>query len=201
MAFKTWSLLYFIIHRTAMTIACFVSAMSVCASSGKPPSSFVDEGACPFECCTYREWTVEADTLLLVKPEDPAKIIGKARKGTKVRGLTGIVIVTKPGQIEVLRPHTGESGRTYKPGDTVWVYTERGEGFFRVWYNGEIYDEEASFMYQDRGGQERCVDEGTCWGKRRNFPLSVWWVKVKISDGTVGWSKTPENFGNIDACG
>jgi hypothetical protein len=187
--------------RTVIAIACLVSGVSVWANSVHAPSSFIDEGACPFECCTYREWTVKADTPLHAKPNDTAKIIGKARKGTKVQGLTGLVIVTKPGQIEVLRPHTGESGRAYRPGDTVWVYTERGEGFFRVWYKGEMYDEEASFMYQDMGGWDRCVDEGNCWGKRKSFPSSVWWVKVKTSNGTVGWSKTPENFGNVDACG
>lgn len=38
-----------------------------CASSSGPPAlrlPFEDHGACPFECCTYREWTVEEPTVL-----------------------------------------------------------------------------------------------------------------------------------------
>lgn len=188
--------------RWAVAVACLLSAAtSFGASSRRPPASFSDAGACPFECCTYREWTVQKDTPLRAKPNDAARRIGTARKGTKVQGVTGVVIVTKPGRIEVLKSHTGESGHAYKPGDTVWVYTERGEGFFRVWHDGEMYDEEAAFMYQGKGGFDRCVDEGSCWGRRKSFPSSVWWVKVRTAGGTVGWSRTPENFGNVDACG
>jgi hypothetical protein len=113
-----------------------------------------------------------ADTPLLDKPKNNSRVAGKALKGTKVQGLTGIVILTDPGKIQVLRPHTGESGKTYTPGETVWVYTELGEGFFKVWYRGEMYNEEAFFMYQDRGGWARCVEDGTCWGKRISFPKS-----------------------------
>lgn len=165
------------------------------------PNSISEKGACPFECCTYREWTVVTDTLLLEKPNDSAKLVGKAVKGTTVKGLTGIVTVTKPGKLEVLRDHTSESGHSYKQGDTVWIYTERGEGYFRVWYNGDSYDEEATFMYQGMGGWDSCVDAGACWGKRITFPESIWWVKVKTKKGIIGWSRHHEGFDNMDACG
>ena len=188
------------VKSVAAVLVCLV-CLAAGASSPQPPPSLTDEGACPFECCTYREWSVEADTPLLARPDDRAPVIGKASKGTKAQGITGIVIVTNPGRIEVLRPYTSESGRRYKPGDIVWVYTERGEGFFTVWYRGEMYDEEATFMYHDRGGWDGCVEKGTCWGKRKSFPVSIWWVKVKSSDGTVGWSRAHRNFGNMDACG
>jgi hypothetical protein len=32
-------------------------------------------------------------------------------------------------------------------------------------------------------------------------PKSVWWVKVRNRQGKIGWSREPENFGNIDQCG
>jgi hypothetical protein len=161
----------------------------------------ISEGACPFECCAYREWSVLADTPLFEEPKDGSRVVGNALKGTKVQGLTGVVMVTEPGKIEVLRSHTGESGKTYEPGEIVWVYTELGEGFFKVWHNGEMYEEDAFFMYQDKGGWARCVDEGTCWGKRISFPNAVWWVQVKTSDGITGWSLSHQNFGDMDACG
>lgn len=141
------------------------------AAEPRPPESMTEEGACPFECCTYREWTVLVDTPLREAPNDRARILGKARKGATVQGLTGIVIVTKPGQMEVLRDYSSaESGHSYQRGDIVWIYTERGEGFFEVWHDGETYDEEAAFMYQDRGGRASCVDAGTCWEREWRSP-------------------------------
>jgi len=129
-------------------------------------------------------------------------VVGQTRKGTTVTGITGVVIVTKPGQLEVLKDYRSpDSGHSYKRGDAVWIYTERGEGYFRVWHNGQSYDEEATFMYQDMGGWDACVAADTCWGKKISFPESLWWVKVKTKKGATGWTKKHENFGNIDACG
>lgn len=172
------------------------------ATELRPPETLREEGVCPFECCTYREWTVLADTPLRAAPDETAKFVARARKGTKVDGLTGIVVVTRPGEIEVLRDYTSaDSGHAYRRGDRVRVYTERGEGFFRVWHDGESYDEEAAFLYQDRGGWASCVDAGTCWGRRVSFPESIWWVQVRTKEGAVGWTRRHENFGDMDACG
>lgn len=46
-----------------------------------------------------------------------------------------------------------------------------------------------------------CVKQGTCWGKRKKFPKSIWWVKMKTKSGLIGWTKEHQNFGNMDACG
>jgi hypothetical protein len=189
-----------ILKAFAVSVSLLTGAAYAATPAVQPPTSLTDEGACPFECCTYREWSVKADTPLLEKPADGSKIVGKALKGTRIQGLTGTVIVTTPGQIEVLRPHTGAFGKEYKAGDTVWVYTERGEGYFKVWHRGEMYDEEAGFMCHDMGCWDRCVEEGTCWGQRITFPKSLWWVKVRTKEGVVGWSKSHENFGDMDAC-
>lgn len=187
--------------RKLILIAVLNCYSSVSTATDLHPATFSDEGACPFECCTYREWSVKADTLLLEKPFGEAKVIGKVLAGDKVQGLTGTVIVTKPGEIEVLRPVSEETKRTYQVGDTVWVYTPIGEGFFKVWYQGQMYDEEAVFMYHNMDGWAGCVDDGICWGNRISFPQIVWWVKVKTSAGVVGWTKDNQNFGNMDACG
>lgn len=186
----------------AITLAvAAVSGSYAATPTAQPPKSLISEGACPFECCTYREWSVLADTPLLEKPKNGSRVVGNALIGAKVQGLTGIVIVTEPGKIKVLKPHTGESAKTYKPGEIVWVYTELGEGFFKVWHNGEMYEEKAFFMYQDIGGFDTCVDDGTCWGERIGFPKSVWWVQVKTNDGIIGWSLSHQSFGEMDACG
>ena len=29
----------------------------------------------------------------------------------------------------------------------------------------------------------------------------VWWVKIRLPGGAVGWSNEPDRFGNKDSCG
>ena len=153
-----------------------------------------DVGACPFECCTFREWTVEADTQLHARPVVKSPVIASAKKGSKVLGITGTVVVTKPGEFQVRTP--GVDG--YAVGDSVWVYTQLGEGYFKTWHKGDWDRLEAAFMYE---GATSCEDDHTCWGVRKSFPKSVWWVKVKNQRGLIGWTKDHLNFGNLDSCG
>ncbi len=44
------------IRRNAVLLACSLLGAGVAAPQDKPPLPYIDQGACPFECCTYREW-------------------------------------------------------------------------------------------------------------------------------------------------
>jgi hypothetical protein len=37
---------------------------SLAQRNSKPPQPFIDRGACPFECCTYRSWDVTEPTVV-----------------------------------------------------------------------------------------------------------------------------------------
>ena len=54
---------------------------------GSPPSLYVSKGACPFECCTYREWTANRDLVLTDHPD--GKPIARFRKHEVVSALAG----------------------------------------------------------------------------------------------------------------
>ena len=45
------------------------------AGEQKPPNVYIDKGACPFECCTYREWVAHTDVTLLESPNGK-KVVG-----------------------------------------------------------------------------------------------------------------------------
>ena len=45
--------------RTA-AITGLLLALTQTPHSGAPPMPYIDQGACPFECCTYRDWVAEA---------------------------------------------------------------------------------------------------------------------------------------------
>jgi hypothetical protein len=172
-------------------IILLMSVMPLLAEENIHPTTYIDEGACPFECCTYREWIVKETADIQISPDMKSQIIGTAVKGDKVDGVTGIVIVDSPGKVEVVK-----ECKSYKKGDIIWVYTYLGEGFYKVWFDGKMYVEDVYFM----SGWAKCTKDGTCWGKVIAKPQSTWWVKIKNKAGIEGWSNKPQNFGNNDSC-
>jgi hypothetical protein len=162
-----------------------IFATATLGQNSRPPIPFVDKGACPFECCTYRDWTVDKPTAVRSTMSDRSRIAFRLRKGEKVRGVTGIVVTSQPGEMRVLK-RTKIGRFIAKPGDRLYLLTYIGEGFHRVWFKGKISEEET-------------YDETKF--RQIRAPRSVWWVKVRNARGQIGWSREPDNFGNKDQCG
>jgi hypothetical protein len=166
-------------------------------SQSNPPAVYVDKGACPFECCTYRKWRAEKTTIAYARPDKGSKVIGKFKAGARIVALTGQVRTVVPGKFVVIKAH-GE----YKPGDVLWVYTPLGEGFYKVWFNGKMFDEQLDYV---TGPFERtipkCEETPDCWGKLERELQVDWWVKIRSADGWIGWTNQAENFSNKDGCG
>ena len=160
-----------------------------------PPSTYVDKGACPFECCVYRAWNVTADTVAYARPDTKASRVGLLRAGKMVEAITGEVHVT-PGRFVVKKRHA-----EYKPGDILWVYTYLGEGRFRVWRKGAMQEEDLGFSPYGGSLGARCESGERCWGELERELAFTWWVKVRSLEGWEGWSDQPGHFGNKDACG
>jgi hypothetical protein len=143
----------------------------------KPPSIYVDKGACPFECCTYREWVARTD-LTLVDSPDGKKVVAQIKKGENVLALTG-EIHSVP--LQIVSPHDYPDAGV-KAGDTIYMLHYEGEGFWKVWHDGKLVE------------IDNLPDKGT-------KPKTTWWVKLKTSSGAVGWTVEHHNFENQDACG
>lgn len=150
-----------------------------------PRLPYYDRGACPFECCTYREWSVVKPTAIRKAMNDTSPIVARLKTGEKVKGMTGVVITTEPGIVEALKRTTVGNMRV-KPGERVYVLTNQGEGFAKVWFKGRVVQGEP-------------YDESIF--KLIRPAKSVWWVKIKDRRGKIGWSRLPENFDNVDQCG
>ncbi|MBP6003532.1 MAG: hypothetical protein KA746_08885 [Pyrinomonadaceae bacterium] len=151
----------------------------------KPTIPFVDKGACPFECCTYREWTVDKPTVVRAAMRDGSSIAFRLKKGERVKGVTGVVVTSRPGEVRVLK-RTKIGRFTANKGDTLYLLTYIGEGFHKVWFKGKISEEETYDPAKFREIRQ---------------PVSEWWVKIRNSRGQTGWSREPDNFGNKDQCG
>lgn len=160
-----------------------------------PPSPYVLKGSCPFECCTYRTWSVEAETTLYAQPDLESKQIGVLKAHETVEGVTGEVH-SIPVRFIVHRAY-----QDYKPGDIVWVYSYEGEGYFQILRNGKLVSEELGFSPYGGSSGNRCQDdEQYCWGTLEKEMSNTWWVKIKSKNGLEGWSNRANNFGNTDAC-
>jgi hypothetical protein len=158
------------------------------AGDAAAPLPHVDEGACPFECCTYRTWTVETATSLHAKRDRGSAIAFSLQPGDSAAAVTGAVITTEPGLVTVLQdtllatqaPHQAHAG------DVLQTLHYRGEGEWLVWLDGNA----------------RTVSDIDGPGFRTEREPSVeWWVQIRSAAGKLGWTDQPENFGNKDACG
>lgn len=162
----------------------------------KPPALYVDKGACPFECCTYRKWKTEKTTIAYARPDKKSGTVGSFKAGSRVVAITGEVR-SSPGSYVILKAH----GK-YKPGDVLWVYTPLGEGFYKIWFKGKMYQEELEYMSGPfEQSSPKCEETPECWGKLKTEMRVEWWVKIKSSNGWVGWTNEADHFGNKDACG
>jgi hypothetical protein len=139
----------------------------------EPPALFVDEGACPFECCTYGEWIAEHGIELMDAP-DGKRVMGYIKGGEKVTAIGGEVW-TVPYK---LPGNTAGEPPTY-------LLTYQGEGYYRAFKGGKYMIEgvEAS-------------DAGVPLGK----PESTWWIKIRTLQGTEGWTKDSNGFDGKDSC-
>ena len=86
-------------RRLFAAISAVVISMVLCQTTYSdegpkaPPHVFVDVGACPFECCTYRQWTTKKSTSLFDRPRG-RQVVATLSEGDVVQGMTGEVIST-----------------------------------------------------------------------------------------------------------
>jgi hypothetical protein len=173
-----------------------LASLAIVKAQSKPPARYIDRGACPFECCTYRVWRTEKNTVAYARPSKRSKQVGLFTTGSNVVGITGEVR-TIPGKFVITKQH----GK-YKPGDVLWVYTPLGEGFYKVWFGGRMYQEALDYVsgpYEQ--SHPTCDETPDCWGRLKRKMRVEWWAKIKSASGWVGWTNETENFSNMDACG
>jgi hypothetical protein len=152
---------------------------------------FEDKGACPFECCTYREWTVNADTVFYYNPRKEEREAFALKKGETVKGLTGVVITLKPGRAMVKKAVTLglDDQIDVKAGDILDTLHYEGEGVFKFWFRGKIYSDEIPFPGEENDSI-----------KTESAPETIWWVQVQNAKQQTGWSKETDHFDHMDSC-
>ena len=149
------------------------------------PKIYIAKGACPFEYCTYRQWSVLAGTVLFNQPQG-TQPVAKISKGQWVTAITGEVHLV-PAPMKVVFEH----GR-FHVGDQAYLLTNEGEGVMKVWLNGVISEEDVWFVgdpkWQDWGNaggrRSTCAHpRKECWGTDRKVAR----VRPVDTDQDAGW--------------
>lgn len=159
------------------------AATHTTAGRTAPPNPYVDKGACPFECCTYRDWKTNGPITLLDKPGG-RQVVATFAAGSTVHATTGEVI-SKPEPIVAKQDYADSPIRT---GDMFYFLHYAGEGFSHVWFKGRVYDVEL-----DRSGDT--VEDPPSGSN------VAWWARIRIPGGKSGWVLVKDQFENQDACG
>ncbi|HEX6588332.1 MAG TPA: hypothetical protein VF039_04870 [Longimicrobiales bacterium] len=169
-------------------------------------SVFTRWGACPFECCIYRDWVAEAPVVVRQAPRSDARILKTLPAGARFEADTGfvritgaqLVVVTQPVEAWRHQPGRRDGGRpdTISPGDTLLVLENLGEGHVMLTHGDDLVSAEqfwATGSWSPYGGPKAEV-----LGEH----AAEWWARVRTADGTDGWIDAyGSELGNVDACG
>lgn len=175
-------------------------------AQNRPRLPYEAAGACPFECCTYREWIANKTTPIHRTRNNNSPVVFTVNPRERVRGVTGVVITTKAGEIKITRSiaiqdYTGSQGtntsRTIqaRSGDIIYLLTPLGEGAYKAWFKGQVIVINAiDVMEANQAGSAGA-------GGQIPSPTNTWWVQIRNRQGQTGWTDRPNNFDNKDACG
>jgi len=173
--------------------ALFTSVAPSAHAGNQPPPNYENWGVCPFECCTYREWTASDDIPVYASRKAGSALAFRLHRDEKVSALTGVVITEKAARVRIDRAMQDgyidgkdEPQLSLKPGDMVYLLAPLGEGAFLFWYQGKVYHSSVALGAIPTVAAERA--------------RMVWWKQIRNSAGKQGWTKS-DKFGNADACG
>lgn len=158
-----------------------------------PDSVLVRRGACPFECCTYREWTAESALPVVAGERARGPAAFTIAPGQRFRADSGNVWITGLMLVAVTKRVGDPPYWSFEPGDTLVVLEPVGEGYFGVWHAGRVREVEGFWEPGHKPPAAR-----TLGGYR-----TEWWVHVTLPDGRTGWFEATREarFGGADACG
>ena len=164
-----------------VALICVAAAIAQGEQGSSAPDPYISKGACPFECCSYREWIANRDVTVMDKPR--GKPIAHLRKSDRVSALTGEV-ETHPLRFQIKQRISGKESASLPRGSTVYLLHPIGEGFWLVWFHGRVMEMDAE--YTGPG------------------PRYEWWARVKFHSGQVGWVRMNGNndlpFDQVDSC-
>ena len=153
-----------------------------------PPAEVIAADATPFEGCRLGVWTAREATPVYSVLGDTA-VASTLAAGAAVTAVAGEVRAT-PRRATVTRVYSTDTAAGIDVGEIVYALYPIGEGALAVWHDGKVTNGslDLTLAYD---------------GPAAAPPLQwVWWVRVRLADGTHGWLRNPQGrFDGMDALG
>lgn len=173
-----------------------IPQVSVAATAQKPLKlPFLDWGACPFECCTYRDWVASENMTAYSSRDENSTAVFKIKQNETVKAITGVVVTRQAGLVDILKTvklgyagYQDDTLLTLHKGERIAVLHYAGEGQEVFWYKGKTYTDEIGLQRTDTF-------------KKLSSAKFEWWAKVRNRAGKIGWTKRTDAFKNQDSCG
>lgn len=154
---------------------------------------YVDKGACPGEGCEYCAlYVAKSDVAVYEDPSTESKQLGEIPANDTFISKRGEVH-TVPTRFEVHRQHDG-----IKPEDEVLALTYLGEGYYRIFLNGELTRADLGFSPWGGSGGKTCNNPRFCWGQLENELEFTWWMWVIAESSLEGWVIADGSMRQID---
>lgn len=172
-------------------------ASGALSAAAAPPKVYVQDGACPSECCTYGRWSVLKDCPLFDRPH--GKRVGALSAGQKAEALGGQIRVV-PTKLTVTHSQAHAEGFSFAKGKALYVLAPEGEGYYSVWYEGKVRS-----LQFDRGfgDYKACAPPSAdCWLRlhKDNSASLEWWARFKTAQGEA-WGRVRAGvFDGTDSC-
>jgi hypothetical protein len=161
------------------------------ADNEEPPlvdGYYVEPGdSCGEACPTFGKWKATAASEVYADASIDAEVIAHV--------VAGEMVTTTPGHtlVRPLRGVVQKAGGGLSAGEVVYQLLGDGEGFaFDVWRKGQVLSVEA----EGANAPEITWDD-----RHEEGPLSLWWVRVELPDGTKGWLRNPSDFDGMGPLG
>lgn len=203
-----------------MSATVILLSMVLAASESMPATAYPYEGpaerpvaplhlhgVCPGECCNYGDWMTTGNTTVHVAALDMNDVLVQLPPRTSLIGLHGFIHLTRVGTAraarKVMLEWRGDAAgyATIPEGDQVTVLDHLSEGFWRVWYEGRIYqlpiDETEAPAEMPSNDPQR----GLSFVR---LPRTEWWAAVRLPAETrIGWINMDEAplIKGVDGCG
>jgi hypothetical protein len=154
---------------------------------------YVDKGACPGEGCEYCAlYVAKTDVPVYEEASIGSNKLGVITVADTFIARTGEVH-TVPTRFEVHREHDGIG-----PEDEVFALTYVGEGYFRIFLNGELQTADLGFSPWGGSGGKTCDNPAYCWGRLVRELEFTWWMWVVAESGLTGWVIADDSIAQID---
>ena len=187
--------------KNAIRVGAMLLVVAACGRTQRagPTIPFDEPGACPFQCCTYREWSVVWGTDVRIDRRDDAPVAFHVAVNDTVTAVTGVVTTTKAGRATSSRQVSVGANRVpVAAGQPIYLLRSIGSGDWKIWMNGqtdEQYIGSPAYCASGKQGSDECALTVL------EQPETVWWVNMRDALGREGWTREVDHFSNIDSCG